>query len=187
MKLIIVIIINFVSFWSNCFPQIDTNKIIFNSKLEFINNSLNLVDTNYVYGFVQNYNPKYEIIDSVNGFEKIIFIKIYFESLIDTSLRYTVYEDNYFYRNQYFTTFAKMESIVGFNITNGDMYKLKNFNSNDFNSLYQFLYLERHASRKEIMKNYYVEGLDLKCLVKNRRRRKGGCYDNPKKIDLLTY
>lgn len=152
----------------------DTATVILNAKMNIIpfENSnktreeiINVIDS----------KVKYKLIDSKGFSESIVFFSLVTEPFnsYDSS--------NYFYEpiNQYNSSF-----IFAYNSNNHQIYRLRGFKENDFNTFFNqldsFLDLNISSSydlktKKRFLKIFYIEGVDLDCLYDslNKKNKKG--------------
>ena len=113
-----------------------------------------------------------------NGFsDDYLFVKTFYDYKFDTaknvnSCLYRIHHSNFYNSGPYY--------IIGFNIKRKKIYRLNGFVANDSRRFYNDCiyfsnveYWKMAKSRKSFIKNFYIEGLDLRMLWDRDIRKKG--------------
>ncbi len=164
--------------------KMDTLGVIFRAKMELMSIQGSPPNKAYVVKYME-YTPKYTFLES-KGFEDVIFFQIHAESFLDTS-ELIQFDENKVGFCEFFGN-VKFNFVFGYNLVNGDLYKLKGFRDNDIIPLIlyanSYKQLKRKIISKRKLKNYSVENLDLFCLYKNAifyyKNKRSRCkYESP--------
>lgn len=148
--------------------DIDTNKLLLNSKMLLIPFLNAYEDEDYFYDYIK-YKPLLVFVPS-KGFEgTYVFYKIKAQDTVVTKKKIS---SELTLLRPFFQS-VNYDFIFGYNTRTNKIYRLKGFNGNDFLDMYleilaTFSILhDRQINRREFPKEFSIEGIDLKCLWKD--------------------
>lgn len=161
--------------------EIDTNNIIMNAKFNIINFNKGDRNKDFYIKFI-DYKPNYKFLQS-KGFFNIVFFQINtnYKDFIPNDYIYRINSSNDTFKLRNILWFYNYTFIFGYNKTNGDLYKLKGFEKNDFEKIFKIIDNNNLINDYNFfINNYWIEGLDMECLYKSLK------YNKKNKLHCIT-
>lgn len=168
MRTLFLIAVFFYMHMPLCYPErIDTARLVFNSKMIIISDVERYRDKSYYNNFME-FTPSYLFLNK-KGFDKrYVFYKI---AVYDTLVK----NESELNRDSFtrFFTLLSGDVYFAFDDVNQKIYVLSGLRHNDFLlffndivSIYEGMY-ERKITKDSFAKTFYIQGVNLKCLIGN--------------------